>query len=216
MSETVLDINKFRDALETHAGAYQVELSPDTTGRLCHYYQLLSLWNPRLHLVAPCSSEEFARRHVLESLLALAQLPVAARIADVGSGGGLPIIPCLIARSDLTAMLIESSNKKAVFLREALKLTGKGASAKVIHDRFENVPTPEVEFVSCRALERFPEKLPTLVKWAPPSSTLLLFASEKFGDRIRDLGLSVAGTHIPFSESRFLLVVRHPWRPVVS
>ena len=205
-----MDINKFRDALETHAGAYQVELSPDTTRRLCHYYELLSVWNPRLHLVAPCSPEEFARRHVLESLLALAHLPVAAGIADVGSGGGLPIIPCLIARSDLTAMLIESSNKKAVFLREALSLTGKAASAKVMCDRFENVPTPELGFVSCRALERFPEKLPILVKWAPPSSTLLLFASEKFGDRIRDLGLSFVGSHIPFSEKRFLFAVRRP------
>ena len=44
--------------------------------------------------------------------------------SDIGSGGGLPIIPCLIARPDLEATLIESSQKKVVFLREALNRLG--------------------------------------------------------------------------------------------
>ncbi len=91
--------------------------------QLGEYYSLLTRWNDRLHLVAPCSPEEFATRHVLESLLLLKHLPHEAKIADIGSGGGLPIIPCLIARADLEVTMIESSQKKAVFLREALSAT---------------------------------------------------------------------------------------------
>ena len=52
---------------------------------------------------------------MLESLMLLKHLPSDAKIADIGSGAGLPIIPCLIARPDLHATLIESSQKKSVF-----------------------------------------------------------------------------------------------------
>src|SRR6185369_15999394 len=96
--------------------------------RLCVYYSLLTRWNPRLHLVAPCSPEEFATRHVLESLMLLQHLPHGAKIADIGSGAGLPIIPCLIVRPDLHATLIESSAKKSVFLREALNTVARNAA----------------------------------------------------------------------------------------
>lgn len=204
---TKKELIEFREALESHAGAYRVQLSPEVTCGLCDYYELLSVWNPKLHLVAPCSPKEFARRHVFESLLVLPYLPMGAHVADIGSGAGLPIIPCLIARSDVSALLIESSNKKTVFLREALRRTKRADSARVIAERFENVATPEVKFVSCRALDRFEEKLPTLVKWAPRPSTLLLFGSQRMSGLIKGLGLTFVEAQIPFSERRFLFVI---------
>ena len=166
---------------------------------------LLESWNPRLHLVAPCSPREFARRHVLESMMLLPHLSRDARVADIGSGAGLPIIPCLIARSDLKAMLFESSKKKAVFLREALNQTG--TSATVVAQRFEEMTTPPVEFVSCRALERFAEMLPTLIEWSPPESTLLLFGGTGLLKQIGEFHLEFKQIQIPNSDSRFLFVV---------
>ena len=70
-----------------------MDLPADTVTKLGEYYSLLTRWNERLHLVAPCSPQEFAFRHVLESMLLLEHLPRRARIVDIGSGGGLPIIP---------------------------------------------------------------------------------------------------------------------------
>ena len=51
--------------------------------------------------------------------------------------------------------MIESSQKKAVFLREALNAVGRKAS--IIARRFEDIEAPEVSFVSCRALDQFME-----------------------------------------------------------
>src|SRR5690349_2404068 len=119
------ELSRFERALLANMSAFGVELSPYAMARLATYYSLLTRWNERLHLVAPCSPEEFATRHVLESLILLEHLPQNAKIADIGSGAGLPIIPCLLARSDLTATLIESSQKKSVFLREALNQLGR-------------------------------------------------------------------------------------------
>src|SRR5215211_7730582 len=114
------ELLRFEQSLRLNMGSYDLDPSEETLTQLGEYYSLLTRWNDRLHLVAPCSPEEFATRHVLESLMLLKHLPQNAKIADIGSGGGLPIVPCLIARPDLEATLIESSQKKAVFLREAL------------------------------------------------------------------------------------------------
>lgn len=179
-------------------GSYELALPEETLTQLGEYYNLLSRWNKRLHLVAPCSPEEFATRHVLESLLVLKHLPSTATIADVGSGGGLPIIPCLIARVDLEASLIESSQKKTVFLREALNTVGRRAS--IIARRFEEIEAPRVSFITCRALDQFTNKVSTMIDWAPAGSTLLLFGGETLERQLQNPQKFL----IPQSEKRFL------------
>ena len=140
----------FGEALRTHAGDFGIQLSKPVAERLGHYYELLLKWNTRLHLVAPCSPEHFALRHVLESLLLLHHLPPGAQVIDVGSGAGLPIIPCLIARADLRANVIESSQRKAVFLRRALREVKRDEQARLIVARFEQTTAPRADFVTCR------------------------------------------------------------------
>ncbi|MFZ0061664.1 MAG: RsmG family class I SAM-dependent methyltransferase [Pyrinomonadaceae bacterium] len=198
---------EFAAALRANASDYDIALSAETVQQLSAYYQLINTWNPRLHLVAPCSPDEFARRHILESLLLLPHLPPAAGIVDVGSGAGLPIIPCLIERPDLSAVLIESAKRKAVFLREALKVVGRDDSAQVRGERFEAVDPPAAKFITSRALDRFTEMLPRLVEWAPRPSTLLLFGGTELEKTLETLQLKSTKSLLPNSERRFLLVV---------
>jgi 16S rRNA (guanine(527)-N(7))-methyltransferase RsmG len=201
-------VKEFKAALESEAGAYRVTISADAIERLSDYYDLLRIWNTRLHLVAPCSPPEFAVRHVLESLMLLPHLPQAAKVADIGSGAGLPIIPCLIARPDLTATLIESSKKKAVFLREALNRAQVSNSATVIADRFDEIEAPEANSITCRALDRFEAKLPSLLRWSPSASTLLFFGGEGLREQIVHLDLGFKEIKIPNSQRRFLFVIK--------
>ena len=207
MATSRSQILQFKETLESEAAIYEARLSAQTIDRLSDYYELLSTWNPRLHLVAPCSPREFATRHVLESLLLLHHVPLAASVADVGSGAGLPIIPCLIARNDITATLIESSKKKAVFLREALNLVEAPNSATVIAKRFEEVLAPEADVITCRALDRFEAKLSSLLKWSSPASTLLFFGGEGLRNQIIKMDLNLTEIQIPNSERRFLFVI---------
>jgi 16S rRNA (guanine527-N7)-methyltransferase len=199
-------IERFSRALRNHASDFAVHLRNEDIGRLSSYYELLLRWNLRLHLVAPCSPEEFATRHILESLLLLRHLAPDARVVDVGSGAGLPIIPCLIMRADLRATLIESSRKKAVFLREALRQVTSSQPARLMVTRFEETSAPEADFVACRAIDRFRHVLPKLIDWAPASSTLLLFTGPSLREQIEDLLPSVHAERIPGSEQRFLIV----------
>ena len=199
-------MNQFEQALISNMGSFDLDLSQETVAQLGKFYGLLARWNERLHLVAPCSPEEFATRHDLESLMTLKHLPDGAKIADIGSGGGLPIIPCLVARSDLEAVLIESSQKKAVFLREAL--TQLGRRSTVIAQPFEQVEPPPASFVTCRALDQFMKKLPALIDWAPAGSTLLLFGGDELREQLKIANLTFTEFLIPKSEKRFLFVVK--------
>ncbi len=196
----------FEDALRSESPAYGVELSDNTVARLGQYYSLVQRWNPRLHLVAPCSPEEFVTRHVLESLTAVRYLSEGARIVDIGSGAGLPIIPCLIARPDLSATLIEASPKKAVFLREAINQAG--IDANVTAARFETTESPAAEFVTCRALEQFVPMLPSMMEWAPQGAAFLLFGGEAITRALTALHRKFDAHVMPNSAGRYLFVVQ--------
>ena len=208
MNATLSHANEFLLALQTHAGRYGVRLDDGTTARLLEYYEQVNLWNARLHLVAPCEPEEFATRHVLESLCAVPHLTEGARVTDVGSGAGLPALPCLIVRPDLRATLIEASAKKTIFLRETLRRVAPEASAVVVNQRFEAMHAPAADFLTCRALDRFTEKFRELVAWSPPAATLLFFGGHALGEQIKAASLPFKALRLPQSEQRFLFIVK--------
>lgn len=207
MEETVA-VRDFIEALRKGAPLFGLRLTSEQENQLGDYYRIVSRWNTRLHLVAPCTPEEFAKRHVLESLWALPFLSDGARVVDVGSGAGLPIIPCLIFRTGLQATLIEASQKKAVFLREALRQLEAKSRATIIAKRFEETPTPEADYVTCRALERFTEKFEELAAWSPPSSTLLFFGGPSLEEEIEKAGLAFQAVLIPESLRRYLFIIK--------
>ena len=204
------EVEQFRRALVLNSAEFGVEFQSEHIERLIAYYELLLKWNPKLHLVAPCSPEEFAVRHILESLTLLTHLPANARVADVGTGAGLPIIPCLLMRDDLHGVLIESSQRKAAFLKEALRAIKPRDRTQLIVARFEDVPCPDVAFITCRALDKFSEMLPKLIDWAPLKTTYLLFAGESLLEQIRQLLPVSSIERIPGSEKRFLITAGCP------
>lgn len=107
--------DNFTEAIIKYQSFFNLKLKDEAIRTLSKYKDLVFQNNPLLHLTASMSEEEFAVRHVLESLFALEFLPPEVKIADVGAGAGLPSIPCLIVRSDLKASLIESRKKKSRF-----------------------------------------------------------------------------------------------------
>jgi 16S rRNA (guanine527-N7)-methyltransferase len=101
------------------------------------HYNLLTQWNTRLNLTRIDSIEEAVRLHYCESLFVGTKLPQGSlRIVDVGSGAGFPGIPIAILRPECTVTLVESHQRKGVFLREASRNLKQ---VKVVTDRAENL-----------------------------------------------------------------------------
>jgi len=199
--------NEFTDSIKNHQAVFGLELSDAAVERLADYYDLVQKHNPLLHLVAPCSAEEFATRHILESLTLLQHLPENVRLADVGAGAGLPSIPCLLARDDLSAVLIESKIKKANFLGEAVNHLGLAKRANIINRQFEEVVAADFSFVTCRALDKFADKLPRLLKWSKKRK-LLLFGGERLGEALQKQEPEFEQKLMPLSNQRYLFAVR--------
>ena len=91
--------------------------------------------------------------HLLDSLAVLPYLPVDAglRVADVGSGGGLPGIPLAIARPDWRVTLIDSNHKKTAFLNQAV-IELLLPNVEVVTARVEDVaPAKPFDVVMSRA-----------------------------------------------------------------
>jgi 16S rRNA (guanine527-N7)-methyltransferase len=208
MTKKLSPADEFDKALAARAADFGAELDAPARAGLRRYFETVMVWNPRLHLVAPRAPEEFATRHVLESLLALRFLRADASVVDVGSGAGLPIVPCLVARPDLRAVLYESSQKKAIFLREVLREVGRQDAATVVARRFEETEPPAAGALTCRAIERFTEILPGLLAWASDVKTLLLFGGEKLRGQLEAASLPFETVRIPETERSFLFVVR--------
>src|SRR5688572_25477495 len=98
-----MERTKFIGSIREHGAAFGLNIPDASIDRLADYYDLVQKHNPLLHLVGPCSAEEFAVKHILESLTLFPHLPPNWKFADVGAGAGLPSIPCLIVRDDLRA-----------------------------------------------------------------------------------------------------------------
>lgn len=197
---------KFVASIRKHQPAFGLDLPEAAIERLAVYYEIIQEHNPILHLVAPCSAEEFATRHILESLTMLEFLPEGSRFADVGAGAGLPSIPCLLARDDLEGILIESKEKKAGFLAQAVSKLLRPGRADVIARQFEEVKGVDAQIVACRALDKFVDKLPRLLKWSGKRE-LLLFGGPSVIAALDQSGRVYRKKLMPLSERRYLLIV---------
>lgn len=199
--------DEFISSLRSNQAEFGVDLSDDAVERLANFYELVLQHNPLLHLVGPCSPTEFATRHILESITLLEFLPVNARFADVGAGAGLPSIPCLIARADLSAVLIESKEKKTNFLRMAVAELGLIDRTKVINKQFSEVTRPHVSHVTCRALDKFAQKVPQILKWSD-GRALLFFGGPSLGSVLQANKIECDQKLMPLSSQRFLFVAK--------
>ena len=201
--------DEFISAVRSNQSAFDLSLADVQIERLADYYRLIVEHNALLHLVAPCSPEEFAVRHILESLTLLEHLPQNAKFADVGAGAGLPSIPCLLVREDLKATLIESKEKKSKFLEAAVAKLGIADRAKIINRQFEETDAGRAEFITCRALDKFTGKLPRLIKWSGKRN-LLLFGGPALGEALAKQGMELNQKLMPLSEQRYLFTILAP------
>lgn len=196
---------EFINAIKNHQAAFGLEITDEKISLLSNYYEIIQKHNEILHLVAPMSAEEFAIRHILESLTLLEHLPENTSFADVGSGAGLPSVPCLIVRDDLKAILIESKLKKAGFLQTVLADCELRKRAEIINRQFAEIEKPDVSYVSCRAIDKFTQNLPRLIKWSG-NCTLLFFGGRSLRDELVKNLIKFDEKLMPMSEQRYLFI----------
>jgi len=127
----------FRELLFNEFRPYAI-LTDEQLDKLDRHYHALVHWNQKLNLTRITALEDMVRFHYCESLyLGLKLPPGPLSVADIGSGAGFPGIPVAILRPDLNVTLIESHQRKSVFLREASDVRVLSIRAEDCQERFD-------------------------------------------------------------------------------
>jgi 16S rRNA (guanine527-N7)-methyltransferase len=133
-----------------------IPVSRETLDRLDRFAAEFMAWQQRMNLIARSTEPVLWTRHIADSLQLLALEPQAKAWVDLGSGGGFPglVIACALADTPGACVhLVESSTKKAGFLREAARVVGLPVEVHAIRiaDFVKKRPNP-IEIVTARAL----------------------------------------------------------------
>nr|WP_238704959.1 16S rRNA (guanine(527)-N(7))-methyltransferase RsmG [Parasedimentitalea marina] len=132
----------------------QLNVSRETMQKLEVFESVILKWNPKINLVSRSSLENLWSRHIIDSIQVYRSAPIVGHWVDIGSGGGFPglIVGILAADEapDTRVTLIESDQRKSVFLRTAARECG--IKINVLSERIEKVDAQSANVLSARAL----------------------------------------------------------------
>lgn len=127
---------EFIEKMQEKSTFLNVRFSVKQTEQFFEYMNLLIEWNEKMNLTAITDPEEIILKHFIDSITILKNIENDAKIVDVGTGAGFPGIPLSIMRPDLKITLVDSLNKRLIFLQEVVnKLELK--NVEIIHARAE-------------------------------------------------------------------------------
>jgi 16S rRNA (guanine527-N7)-methyltransferase len=159
------------------ASRERITLTQAQLGKISTHLDLLLKWNQRMNLTGVRDPDTIVTRHFGESLFTAITLfgatPAGApRAIDVGSGAGFPGLPMKIYAPGLRLTLIESSQKKSAFLKEAIR-ANTFTELDVFTGRAERYES-RAEVVTLRAVERFDSVLPIAARLVERQGRLAL------------------------------------------
>jgi 16S rRNA G527 N7-methylase RsmG len=175
------------------------------------FLELLFKWNRAHRITAFADKAEALSLGVVPSLAALEHVPERGRLLDVGSGGGFPAVPLLMALPGLTGTLCEPSRAKAAFLREVL--VHFGLNGRVEPHTAEEVLAREEgpwDAVTVRGVHLRHGLLRRLIGALAPGGVLVIWSAGErahlYGSWLRALGLSTEERQLSGTDLVLLLV----------
>lgn len=128
----------FTASLTAAAADSAIDLSPAQVEAFAVYNDLLVAWNEKVNLTAITAPQEVAVKHVIDSLTCYAEavFPPGCSVVDVGTGAGFPGLPLKIYRPDICLTLLDSLNKRLIFLHAVVDRLGL-SGVELVHARAE-------------------------------------------------------------------------------
>lgn len=132
-----MNIEDFSKELIEEANKVNILLNSKQIVKLYNYMKLLLEWNKKINLTAITDEKEIIVKHFIDSLLIAKYIKPKSTIIDVGTGAGFPGIPLKIYDDSYKITLLDSLNKRTVFLKEVAEKLGL-SGLEIIHNRAED------------------------------------------------------------------------------
>lgn len=175
------------------------------------YLKELKEWNKKINLTAIRDDKDIVIRHFFDSLILVPFLSSKETLLDIGSGAGFPGIPLKIVIPDLKVTLMDSVNKKVVFMRHIIRTIGL-KNIEAVQGRAEDKETIR-KFAACfdvvtsRAFTGLGSFLDMATPYAKKGGILLAVKGPKWMEELKGLkGLKgikatqIKETSLPFSD----------------
>ena len=186
----MVDWDECAGRLDAGVRALEIKVPKAARALLIDYLRELTTWNATYNLTAVREPLAMVTRHVLDCL-AIMPFVSGANLVDVGSGAGLPGVVLAIARPKLAVTMVESSRKKAAFLRHVRRRLAL-PNVTVVQQRVEKyVPEQRFDIVTCRAFASAAETAQIAGHLIAPGGRVLLMKG-------RDPAAELAGLPLDF------------------
>jgi len=118
---------------------HNLKITDDQLVSFQKYYELLIEWNQQMNLTAITEPNEVTIKHFFDSLTPSLYFNFTnQKMIDIGAGAGFPSIPLKICFPDLQLTLLDSLNKRLVFLEEVINKLNLNA-VSLVHGRAEDI-----------------------------------------------------------------------------
>lgn len=116
---------------------YQITYTQSMLNQLQDFYNYVVEENCKFNLTAIVDKNEFAIKHILDSVLPVKYLPESAKVIDIGAGAGFPSVPLKILRPDIELCMLDSLNKRVEFLKRVCSILNL-ENTSCVHARVED------------------------------------------------------------------------------
>jgi 16S rRNA (guanine527-N7)-methyltransferase len=124
------------ETVSSWATANACEISEAQLGALAAFQARVLDVNKFMNLTAITDDENFAVKHIIDSLTILPYIGANSRLIDIGTGAGFPGLVLRIMRENLRLTLLDSLRKRIIFLRETSDMLGF-TNVECVHARAE-------------------------------------------------------------------------------
>lgn len=145
-----------------------------TLGKLRDLETLLRKWNKNINLVSEADEVHLWDRHIVDSLQLIPFFKDVNKLADMGSGVGLPAVPLAIACPDIDVFAIEPKQKQAALMAELIREI-RIPNLHVLAERVEKVFLSHMDVVCCRAFGEFTRDARLAYKMLKPGGAFMTF-----------------------------------------
>lgn len=211
-------MTELTNILKTGAAELGITIGEKETALFLQYLSELKEWNKKINLTAITDDKDIIIRHFLDSLTLAPFLSGKETLLDIGSGAGFPGIPLNIVIPDLKVTLMDSVNKKVIFMRHIIRTIGL-KNIEAVQARAEDKETI-TRFAACfdvvtsRAFAGLGSFLDIALPYAKNGGALISVKGPKWMEELKGLkglkGIEVAQIkeiRLPFSDVTTTILV---------